>query len=62
MEDDVVAANFRVELRDHLQPFDARFHEERHEPQFDLVFRLKLRLVLLAKRHHSRHVDFIESG
>src|SRR5262249_42425460 len=36
------------------------FHEERHQPQFDLVSGLKRLPVLLSERRDGRHVDLVE--
>ena len=57
---DVVAANFRVDLWNQFERIDTGPHEERHEAELDLILRLECLLVLLSQGHDGRHVDLIE--
>jgi hypothetical protein len=60
--DDVGAVHRRVHHRILLQRVHHRLDEEGHEAELDAVLLFEAVLVILAQRHHRRHVHFVEGG
>ena len=53
LEDDLVALDLGVELRERLERADRRLDEERRDAEADAVLLLERLLAALAQRHHG---------
>src|SRR5687768_615900 len=60
LEDQLLAVDLRVDLRERSEGADGGFYKEGHKAQLDAVALLELLVMSFAYIHHCAHVDLVK--